>query len=257
VPMTLISFIVARPPAEGRRDDVHVDDGVDLGPRDHLRDDRVADVGAHELGVPDVVRRGHDVDADDVADAGCLGQRRAKLPPRYRDTPVTRTTSAISTPQATVQHRCGRVRRSYATTPPWRTAVEASERCYFLLRRWWRVLRSSLRCFFLAMRLRRFLMTEPMHPHTSTAQGTGHRRQGASRRLVSPRRTRGSTSRRSPHRRPGSWGTRRPLGAWRRAQVRWSGRTRELLLAPRPGAVPGPRGATEIVVTRAARLDRH
>ena len=71
VPMTLISFMETRPPAlRGGGDDVHVDDGVDLRARDHLRDHGVADVGAHEVRRADVVRRRDDVDADDAVDAG-------------------------------------------------------------------------------------------------------------------------------------------------------------------------------------------
>src|SRR5215831_1032339 len=41
---------------------------------------------------------------------------------------------------------------------------------YFLFLRWIRVLFSSLRCFFFAIRLRRFLMTEPIRPPSSSAQ---------------------------------------------------------------------------------------
>jgi hypothetical protein len=38
-----------------------------------------------------------------------------------------------------------------------------------LLRRCTRVFLSNLRCFFLAMRLRRFLITEPTEPHSTSA----------------------------------------------------------------------------------------
>ncbi len=67
--------------------------------------------------------------------SGHAAREDATLPPRCRDTPVTRTVRPL--------------------TP---MTVGAD---YFLLRRWCRVRRSSLRCFFFAMRLRRFLMTEP------------------------------------------------------------------------------------------------
>src|SRR6056297_3567338 len=64
---------------------------------------------------------------------GWSTSQAAVLPPRYRETPVT------------------------AATTPWASSD------YFLLRRWTRVRRSNLRCFFLAIRLRRFLTTEPMY----------------------------------------------------------------------------------------------
>jgi hypothetical protein len=49
-------------------------------------------------------------------------------------------------------------------------ARNADRERYFLFLRWIRVLFSSLRCFFFAIRLRRFLMTEPIRPPSSSAQ---------------------------------------------------------------------------------------
>jgi len=69
--------LLLRSPASGQRrgrDDVHVDDGVDLGIGDDPTDHRVADVRPDELGVPDRVGRGDHVDADDVIDLGVLSQ---------------------------------------------------------------------------------------------------------------------------------------------------------------------------------------
>ena len=64
------------------------------GPLDHLGDHRVADVGADELGVADVVGGRDDVDADHLADPPLGADSiRANRPPRYRETPVTSTTS--------------------------------------------------------------------------------------------------------------------------------------------------------------------
>jgi hypothetical protein len=69
--------LLHRRPAAGsqrRGDDVHVDDGVDLVLGDDLGDERVADVGAHELGAAELalhVRPRRDgVDADDPLDRG-------------------------------------------------------------------------------------------------------------------------------------------------------------------------------------------
>ena len=66
--------------AAGGRDHAHVDDGVDVLLRDDLRDDRVADVGAHEGDVADVTARRDDVDADDAVD-GRVGGDGAREPP--------------------------------------------------------------------------------------------------------------------------------------------------------------------------------
>ena len=67
--MTLTSFMSDRPPADcGVAMHAHVHDGVDIGSGDDLGDDRVADVGAHELGAAQIVARRDDVDADDPVD---------------------------------------------------------------------------------------------------------------------------------------------------------------------------------------------
>ena len=70
VPMTLSSFIEVLPPDSGSRGraDAGVHDRVDPLAHDHLRDDRVADVGAHEVGLAEVTPRRHHVDADDALD---------------------------------------------------------------------------------------------------------------------------------------------------------------------------------------------
>jgi hypothetical protein len=85
--MTLISFIAVRPPApSGRGDDVHVHDGVDLGLRDDLGDQRVADVGAHELGAARAALAAaggrHGVDADDRSIDGSAASTPASRLPR-------------------------------------------------------------------------------------------------------------------------------------------------------------------------------
>ncbi len=58
--------------ARGGGRDAHVDDRVDLRRRDHLGDDRVADVGADELRAAEVGARRDDVDADHSVDAGLV-----------------------------------------------------------------------------------------------------------------------------------------------------------------------------------------
>jgi len=70
---------------EGRRgDDVHVHDGVDARALDDPPDHRVADVGAHELDVADVLRGRDDVDADHPVDRGVsaqpAGEQAAEVP---------------------------------------------------------------------------------------------------------------------------------------------------------------------------------
>jgi hypothetical protein len=47
-----------------------VHDGVDLLAAQHLRDDRVTDVGPHELGPAEIPLRHHRVDADHDLDVG-------------------------------------------------------------------------------------------------------------------------------------------------------------------------------------------
>ena len=79
-----------RPAAAGRprsRDDAHVDDGVDVLLGDDLRDDRVADVGAHERHLADVALGRHDVDADDARDPRVLGQVSRSLAPEVSGDP--------------------------------------------------------------------------------------------------------------------------------------------------------------------------
>ena len=71
---------VATPGTAGGRDHAHVDDGVDVLLDDDLRDDRVADVGAHERDVADVAARRHGVDADDPGDSGVGRGSARELP---------------------------------------------------------------------------------------------------------------------------------------------------------------------------------
>ena len=64
-----------------RRGDAGVHDGVDALAHDHLRDHRVADVGAHEVGLAEVTARRHGVDADDALDHRRLRELRREAPP--------------------------------------------------------------------------------------------------------------------------------------------------------------------------------
>ena len=131
VPMTLISFIDMRPPACM---------GVAMTPMCTTVSTWAASITFAMIGLrmsartnsaPPISCRGATTSTPMTrSTAGSCVRIRAIRPPRYRETPVTRTTCPMDG--------------------------------YFLLRRCTRVLRSSLRCFFLAMRLRRFLMTEPM-----------------------------------------------------------------------------------------------
>ena len=73
VPMTLISFIDDRPPAPTGVAMTFMWTTVStVGRRDHLGDDRVADVGPHELGAAEVSFGRNDVDTDDPLDVGVL-----------------------------------------------------------------------------------------------------------------------------------------------------------------------------------------
>lgn len=66
----------------GRRGSVH--DGVDLAVADDLGDERVTDVGAHELGAAhpaqQILARRDRVDGDHVVDQGILGQPGRQIP---------------------------------------------------------------------------------------------------------------------------------------------------------------------------------
>ena len=137
--MTLISFIVGRPPAlpgvamtlmwtTVSTSSLAITLAI-TGLRMSARTNRTsAEVGP----------RRDDVDPDHRVDRpGRRDGRREPGRPRSRETnPVTQTT---------------------------RPTVAARAHAGYLpsLRRWTRVFFSSLRCFFFAMRLRRFLMTEP------------------------------------------------------------------------------------------------
>jgi hypothetical protein len=64
-----------------------VDDGVDVLLGDHLGDHRVADVGADERDVADVVARGYGVDADHPVDAGVGGEAAREPTPEVSGDP--------------------------------------------------------------------------------------------------------------------------------------------------------------------------
>ena len=66
VPMTLISFIEERPPAPRRGDYREMHDGVHAAGRNHLGNNGIADVGAYEIGVAQVVAGRDHVDTDDL-----------------------------------------------------------------------------------------------------------------------------------------------------------------------------------------------
>ncbi len=84
-----VELLHRRTPTGGarRRDDAHVHHGVDVLPRDHLRDDGVADVGAHEAHVTEVLARWHHVDADDALDVVVGGERARKPSTEVRRDP--------------------------------------------------------------------------------------------------------------------------------------------------------------------------
>ena len=173
--MTLCSLAIVRlpPPVSGRGLHAHVHDRVDVLAGDHLGDHRVADVGADERHVAEVLARRDDVDADHPLDAGVGGQ-----PAREAAAEVSRD----SGDEHDAAHGDRSVRPGYLPAR----------------RRWMRVFFSSLRCFFLAIRLRRFLTTEP----TTTTFRATTRRPGADvpdqtdwRRGQPNRRSRGAAKR--------------------------------------------------------------
>ena len=66
----------------GYQQDLAVDDGVDLGRRQQLREQRVADVGPDELRPLEVGGRRPHVEAGDVVDRGMRSSRRASSVPQ-------------------------------------------------------------------------------------------------------------------------------------------------------------------------------
>src|SRR5262249_44320934 len=82
--------------AAGCGDHAHVDDGVDALLGDHLGDHRVADVGADERDVADVVARGYGVDADHALDAGVGGEAPGEPPTEVAGDPRDQHDLAVS-----------------------------------------------------------------------------------------------------------------------------------------------------------------
>ena len=141
VPMTLISFIVDRPPACL---------GVAMTPMCTTVSTPASPMTLAITGLRMSAR------TNSVPGIGASGATTS--------TPITREIDGSSA--STRRHAAAEVPRhardqhgASHETPLNRTAGRGG---YFLLRRWTRVRRSNLRCFFFAIRLRRFLTTEPI-----------------------------------------------------------------------------------------------
>ena len=95
-----VGLLDRRPAAGAERggDHGHVHDGVDLGLRDDLADDRVADVGPHELGVTEVGLGRHHVHADHPGDVRVGLQQLGEPATEVSGDPVTMTTRPTHAP---------------------------------------------------------------------------------------------------------------------------------------------------------------
>ncbi|BBY49658.1 hypothetical protein MARA_31260 [Mycolicibacterium arabiense] len=152
-----------------------MDHGVDVTVANHLRDERVSDVGPDELRPAhpplQILARRHRVDRYDVIDLGILRETRDEVA-------TEEPACAGDQNHLRVERRIPWLGSSALARPLWgpparapvsihRVSLTAANKDYlpsFL--RCTRVRRSSLRCFFFDMRLRRFLMTEPIYSAT-------------------------------------------------------------------------------------------
>ena len=148
-----------------------VHDGVDVAVADDLGDERIADVGADELGPPhpaqQILARRDRIDRDHVIDQRILRQTRGQI--TAQESAGTGDQNDLRIVDRVTGVRSVRVGRpASGTTVGIHSVSLTAGRTDYLpsFLRCTRVRRSSLRCFFFDMRLRRFLMTEPMNSAT-------------------------------------------------------------------------------------------
>jgi hypothetical protein len=146
--------------------------GVHVAVANHLGDERIPDVGPHELSTPhpaqQILARRDGINRDDVVDQGVLrepgGQVATEKPTRTGDQHDLGIlhgipgVGAIGVVAVVVRRPARRIHRHSLAGEDW-GYLPNFLRCT-------RVRRSSLRCFFFDIRLRRFLMTEPMNSAT-------------------------------------------------------------------------------------------